>query len=122
LGGAKFAFDLGATGVNDQVTITNGMMTLNNQNFSDFTFTTLVGFTGTGTYDLVVTDGSNDLSGSLDTANGTIDGYNATLSVVNSQDLVLTVGAVPEPATWVLLLGGLSLLAFWRVHNRRSSV
>ena len=83
LQGAKLAFDLGASGVNDQVIVTGGTLTLNSQNFSDFTFTTLAGFTGAGTYDLLSTDASGDILGLLGTTTGTIDGYNATLSVLN---------------------------------------
>jgi len=114
LQGAKFAFDLGASGISDQVVVTGGTLTLNNQGFADFSFTTVSGFTGAGTYDLMVTDGSGDLLGSLSSFTGFIGGHTATLSLVNSQDLVLTVDAAPEPSTWVLILGGLGLLAVWR--------
>ena len=111
LQGAKFAFDLGASGVNDQVKVTGGFLTLDGQNFSDFTFTTLAGFTGSGTYDLFSTYKSGDLSG-LGTTSGFIDGFAASLSIEHSQDLVLTVTAppnvdfnavaTPEPSAWAL--------------------
>lgn len=116
--GSKYDFDLGASGVSDQVIVQDGAVDLNGQNFSDFTFTTLSGFTGTGTYDLIVTDTSGDLQGSLADTTGIIDGDLATLSVLNSEDLVLTIAA-PEPSTWALLLGGFSLLTFWRVRQGR---
>jgi T5SS/PEP-CTERM-associated repeat protein/autotransporter-associated beta strand protein len=120
--GATFAFNLGATGASDQVNITGGTLTLNNQNFSNFTFTTLSGFTGTGTYDLFVTGGSGDIMGSLGTTTGSIGADTGTLSILNSQDLVLTVtsGTVPEPSTWAMLLGGLALLAFRSLRPRRA--
>jgi hypothetical protein len=122
VGGATFAFNLGATGASDQVNITGGTLTLNNQNFSNFTFTTLSGFTGTGTYDLFVTGGSGDIMGSLGTTTGSIGADTGTLSILNSQDLVLTVtsGTVPEPSTWAMLLGGLALLAFRSLRPRRA--
>ena len=31
----------------------------------------------------------------------------------------ISVAAAPEPSTWAMLLGGLGLLAFWRVRTRR---
>jgi hypothetical protein len=119
LSGAKFAFDLGATGASDQVDVTGGTLTLNSQNFSDFSFTTLSGF-GTGAYDLFVTDGSGDITGSLGTTTGSIGAYTGTLSVLNSQYLVLTVtpGAIPEPTTWAMMLLGIAVLAVWRPSAR----
>jgi hypothetical protein len=119
LQGAKFDFDLGASGVNDQVVITAGTLVLNSQNLSDFTFTTVSGFTGVGTYNLFTTDASGDVLGSLGTTTGIIEGYDATLSVFNSQDVVLTLttAVVPEPSTWAMLLGGAGLLAFWRMRR-----
>ena len=137
LQGAKFAFDLGASGVSDQVSITGGRLTLNGQNFSDFTFTTLTDFTGSGTYDLFTTYKSGDLSGQLGTTSGFIDGYAASLSIENSQDLVLTVTpessylpleahflpefrmvtdavAVPEPSSLALTVAGLTVLFCFR--------
>lgn len=122
LQGAKFDFDLGATGLNDQVDVTGGTLTLNSQSFSDFTFTTINGFTGAGTYDLFSTDGKGDILGSLGNAMGLIDGYDAVLSISNSQDLELTVIPTPEPPVGTLILGGLSLLAFWHLHTRRAMV
>ena len=122
LQGAKFAFNLGASGVSDEVIVTGGTLNLNSQNFSDFTFTTLSGFTGVGTYDLISTDGSGDILGSLGATTGTIDGYNATLSVFNSQDLVLTVEAAPEPSAWALGLVGFGVLAILRQRIRRALV
>jgi autotransporter-associated beta strand protein len=129
--GAKLAFDLGASGVSDQINITGGTLTLNSQNFSSFTFTTLSTFTGSGTYDLIVTAGSSDLviNSALGTLTGMIDSDAATLSLAadaagtqpGSQFLVLTIGA-PEPSTLALLLGSLGLLAFWRLRTRRSAV
>jgi len=119
LQGAKFAFNLGASGASDEVVVTGGTLELNSQNFSDFTFTTLNGFTGAGTYDLFSTDGSGDIVGLLGDTTGVIDGYNATLSVVNSQDVVLTVaGAVPEPSTWALVVVGCGMFALVRKRLR----
>jgi autotransporter-associated beta strand protein len=119
LSGAKLAFDLGVTGVNDQVDITGGKLTLNGQNFSDFNFTIISDFTGTGTYDLISTDSSGDILGSLGTSIGTVGGHDASLSVVNAQDLELTI--TPEPSTWNLLLGGLGLSAILQLSIRRGS-
>jgi len=122
LQGAKFAFNLGASGVSDQAVVTGGTLTLNGQNFSDFTFTTISGFTGVGTYDLFSTDASGDILGSLGITTGTVDGYTATLSVVNARDLQLTLngGAVPEPSAWTLALCAMMFFAFLRARNRSS--
>jgi MYXO-CTERM domain-containing protein len=122
LSGAQFAFDLGASGLNDEVRITGGTLTLNTQNFSNFTFITVSGFTGTGTYNLFVMDAGGDITGSLGTATGTIvsgsNNYTGTLSVLGP-DLQLSVApaSAPEPSSWAMLLGGLGLLAFWRTHR-----
>jgi hypothetical protein len=117
--GATFAFDLGASGTNDEVQITGGNLTLHGQNFADFTFNALPSFTGAGVYDLFLTDAPGDIIGALGTTTGTVDGDPATLSVSNGQAVVLTVSTVPEPSTWALLLGGLTLLA-WGYRRRTS--
>jgi autotransporter-associated beta strand protein len=129
---AKFTFDLGANGISDQVDITGGTLALNTQNFGDFTFTELGSFTGTGTYDLFVTGGSGDITGSLGTTTGSVTGtvgtYAATLSLnadaagtlAGTQYLVLTVGSVPEPSSWALMIGGFALLLVLQARRRRS--
>jgi hypothetical protein len=133
LSGAKLAFDLGATGVSDQVDITGGTLTLNSQNFSDFTFVTLGAFTGSGIYDLIVTGGNGDITGSLGTTTGAIvsggNDYTGTLSVTGA-DLQLTVApAPPSPATdtpllptWALLLLAAALFVTGSRGTSRSSI
>jgi hypothetical protein len=46
------------------------------------------------------------------------------LSVLNSQDLVLTVtpSGVPEPSTWAMVLGGVGLLVFWKKKKEKDAV
>ena len=81
-------------------------------NFTDFDFTLLAGF-GPGTY--VLFDTPEDIIGSLGTATGTLDGYDAELSF-NSPTLTLTV--IPEPGSIALLLAGAALVG---VARRRRS-
>jgi len=114
--GAQLAFVLGTN--SDLVNITSGLLSLNNQNFSDFTFTTGSGFT-TGTYTLVQTSGDGDITGSLGVnVTGQVGGFNATLVIdPNNQNLDLVV-SVPEPSTWTLMIGGFGLLIFGRFRKQ----
>jgi len=109
-------FDLGAIGSSDKIvsgslTIGTGVLDLN-----DFSFTTLSGF-GAGTYTLLdATSVVGTLGSSL---NGTIGGLDAVLSI-SGNDLVLTVSAIPEPASFAMLTGGALLgLAVWRRRGIR---
>ena len=119
--GAQLAFYLGTT--SDLVNITNGLLSLNGQNFSDFAFTPGAGFT-TGTYTLFETNAPGDVTGSLGgNTSGAVSGDNATLVVdPTGQYLDLVVSPVPEPGTWALLLGGLGLLTGWRCRRQRSPI
>ena len=118
--GAKLAFDLGASGLNDTIRITGGILNLNSQSFSDFDFALLTGFTGAGLYDLFATDNSSDITGSLGATTGAIGTSTGTLSIAGA-DVVLTVApaAVPEPTTWALLLAPLAFLAFTQARRAR---
>ena len=79
----------------------------------------LTGF-GAGRYDLV------DYSGALTNnglALGTLpSGYNYAIdtSMAGQVDLVVT-NAVPEPSTWVSMLGGMSLLSLTLSRCRRQA-
>jgi fibronectin-binding autotransporter adhesin len=116
--GALFTFELGAVGNNDLVSMTGQTLTLNNQEFSDFTFLPETGF-GAGAYTLF---SAGTIGGTFAPSNGLISfggtDYNAALNVVGS-NLVLnvSVAAIPEPST--LVLGGLGLLGFAGLHLRR---
>jgi len=69
--------------------------------------------TGLTTADFVIED-LNLTSGSTDSLV-----FNSSL---NALQLDITLQAVPEPSTWTMLLGGLSLLAFWCKRTRRVHV
>ena len=99
LSGAAMDYDLDGLSADDDISMPTGALSLNNQQFSDFSFTPLTGF-APGSYTLIV---AGSVSGNLASNSGTIDGLPATLAVSNN-DLVLTV--VPEPSTAVLLGAG----------------
>lgn len=100
--GALFTFELGAVAASDKVSMTADELILDNQEFSDFTFLTGGGF-GAGNY--VLFD-AGTISGALGASvSGVLGGFNSTLAVVDD-DLVLTVTAIPEPTSAILLIGG----------------
>ena len=81
---------------------------LDNQQFSDFTFTPLAGF-GPGTYALIV---AGSVSGNLVSNSGTVGGYAATLAVTNNEPgAQRRAGAVDRDAAL--------RAAFWLVPGRR---
>ncbi len=105
--GASLVFDLGAIGASDEVLVTGGLLSLNGQQFSDFTFNTQSGFSA-GNY--ILMDSANGIIGSLGAnLTGMVGGYNATLTLVGN-DLELQVAVVPEPGTYAMILGGLMVL------------
>ena len=60
---------------------------------------------------------------------GTIGEYTTSGATLNASlvsglggPIGLAVEDVPEPSTWAMLLGGLGLLAFWRLRTRRALV
>jgi len=112
-------FQLGTVG--DQVALTSGALTIGSGalDLGDFSFTTLGGF-GAGTYTLF--DTNTSIVGSFGSnLTSTIGGMNAVLSFANGgQDIVLTVTAVPEPATYATLFGTLALAGVVWIRRRRS--
>ena len=117
--GAQFVFDLAGIGASDMVSLTSGLLGLNGQQITDFTFNQEAGF-GVGTYTLFGTSAANDITGTLGTATTETSGnYVLTLAVDGAdKNLVLNVTTVPEPSTWAMLLGGLGVLVVWRRARR----
>jgi len=106
-GGLKF--QLGTTA--DQIVLTSGVLTIGSGllDINDFDFVALSGF-GVGTYTLF--DTTQTITGSLGSnLTAVLGSYNVELRFANSnQDLVLSVTAIPEPSTVLLLgLGALAL-------------
>ncbi|MFA6961552.1 MAG: autotransporter-associated beta strand repeat-containing protein [Opitutaceae bacterium] len=120
-GTGRLAFDLGAAGASDKITLSGGALSIGTAllNFDDFSFSALSGF-GAGTYTLF--DTSTSIVGTLGSSlTGTINGLNATLSLsFDGTDILLTVAsAVPEPATAGLLAGMSVLLGACIVRRKR---
>jgi autotransporter-associated beta strand protein len=120
LNSQSMLFDLDTPATSDEVQLANASSSLKIGNgsleFDDFAFTPTGSF-GPGTYTLF--DTSNNINGTLGSnLSGTIAGFNATLSTADSgHDIVLTVSAVPEPATLVLF--GLGAVALGATYRRR---
>jgi hypothetical protein len=109
--GAILAFDLGPASASDKIAMSSFLLSLSNQQFSDFVFTTHADF-GPGVYSLIDAGSIQGcLSGNL---SGTIGNRDASISISGS-NLILTV--VPEPSTLALfgIAAGLSLLGLkWK--------
>ncbi len=115
LSGANMDCELDTPADSDEVYMPTGFLSLNGQQFSDFNFTPLGGF-APGRYTLI---DAGSVSGNLGgNANGTIDGFPASLAV-QGNDLVLTV--VPEPRTWVLLAASAVGMVFFVPTRRKSA-
>jgi autotransporter-associated beta strand protein len=118
-------FDLTTTASSDRVLLSNASSTLTIGTgvleFDDFVFSTGVGF-GIGVYTLF--DTNSTISGTLGSGlSGVLAGYNAVISFANAnQDIILTVTAIPEPATYGALaalgLAGLSITSIIRRRKR----
>ncbi len=84
--------------------------------------------TFTGTYLLVANDGSDAISGSFGSILGLPAGYTASVNYAFSgvdslgrtgtgNDLAVTISAVPEPATYALMAGGVLVLSLRRLRR-----
>ena len=112
--GAVMDYELDGSATDDEVSMPSGVLTLNNQQFSNFNCTWSAGF-GPGSYILI---GAESIGGNLGTStSGTIDGYAATIAV-QGNDLVLNV--VPEPSTLALL--GAGVIGLMANHWRKQRV
>jgi autotransporter-associated beta strand protein len=122
---------LGAT---PSILFTTTSLTLNLQNsgiIPDGTQFTLLTSTGTGTGiggsifggDITYNSSTGVISGlSLNDPSGYGNSYLKLVADGGGYDIdVITVASVPEPATWLLLFGGLGLLGFCRFRKRHSS-
>ncbi|CAM2921996.1 autotransporter-associated beta strand repeat-containing protein [Rariglobus hedericola] len=101
-------FNLGSVGSSDKIALSSGALTIGTGalDWNDFSFTTLSGY-GVGTYTLFST--TTSIVGTMGSnLTGTVGGLNGTLSI-SGNDIVLTVSAIPEPSTYALIGGVLSL-------------
>lgn len=111
--GAGLLFDLGATG--DQLAVTGNVSAAGNVSVH---LNFLAGFT-TGTYTLMSAALISDPGLFVLDEGGLLEGYNYNL-LTSGSSLQLAVTAIPEPSTYALLAGVLTLgLAAWRRRARR---
>lgn len=110
--GSEFVFDLNAPGVSDVLAFT-GLSLASDVVFNGNTIDFIdLGGLAIGTYTLFTFDGANDYTGTLVLGTG-LEGFTGNL-VYNANDIQLEVTAVPEPSTYVLVLGGGLVLALLR--------
>jgi autotransporter-associated beta strand protein len=114
--GAVMDYELDTPDTSDEVSMPGGLLSLNNQQFTDFNFTWTPNF-GLGTYDLINFGSSSGSLGAV--TSGSIDGYPAAIAV-SGNNLMLTV--VPEPSTAALFaasVAGAIGLAGYRFRKRK---
>ncbi len=122
--GVTLAFDLSSVGASDESVVTGAghMLILNQQSISDFDFNLLPGF-GPGDYTLIDSS-ANGVNGTLSLnpadLSEELGGYNVTL-VLQGGDVVLDVQGVPEPSTWAMMIGGVSLLVIYQCQRSRQN-
>jgi len=115
--GAMLTFELGATNNSDLV-VALGTLTLNNQDFSSFTFTTNAGF-GIGLYTLIAAVTTSGAFTEVTSTN--FFGYSATLALGGTDGNDLTLTVVPEPGAGLLVGAGLLAILVWRRFRGGSS-
>ncbi len=113
--GADMDYSLDGGSTDDEVSMRSGLLSLNAEQFSNFTFMPLAGF-APGSYTLIDAGSVSGVLGS--NLSGTIDGLPATLAV-KGNDLVLNV--VPEPSTLALLTAGAFGLLGYGWRRRRAA-
>ncbi len=120
--GAAFTFNLETPGTSDEIKFFNwaaGDLVLN----SNTLHLTLGSGVASGTYTLFqfysdsgTTLVNSGITSGLDLDTADLDGYDATLNY-NGTSITLSLMAVPEPSCWLLVLGGLALLALISRRN-----
>jgi autotransporter-associated beta strand protein len=106
-----YLFDLDNVGSSDRILLTGGTLNVGTLDASDFLFATQGGFSN-GTY--ILFDSASPITGSIGSAVYDFGlGVTGTLSISGvTNDVLLTV--VPEPSTFLFLLGSVIALAIFR--------
>lgn len=126
--GATLQFDLGAGLTSDRLSLLNGSVAdlLFNSNIINFTDLSH-GHLTAGNYILFTADALADYSGLFSGTNNQVTGltmgtglesYTANLAM-SGNNLVLQIAAVPEPTTFMLLVGGLLLVPCFLRRQKR---